>query len=144
MAAVEAALPADLAIMTAAVSDWRVAGAADTKIKKQPGEGPPALSLVEAPDILRTLATRAERRPALVIGFAAETQSVIDYAKSKLERKSLDMIIANDVSGNDIGFNSDDNAVQVIASNWDKSYPTMSKTQLARELVNDIAKAIKD
>jgi phosphopantothenoylcysteine decarboxylase / phosphopantothenate---cysteine ligase len=98
LAAVERVLPADVAILTAAVSDWRVAGAADTKIKKQAGEGPPALSLVETPDILRTLATRAQDRPALVIGFAAETGQLEARAAAKLEAKGCDWIVGNDVS----------------------------------------------
>ncbi|MFW2342465.1 bifunctional phosphopantothenoylcysteine decarboxylase/phosphopantothenate--cysteine ligase CoaBC [Brevundimonas sp.] len=96
--AVDHALPADLAVLTAAVSDWRVAGPADTKIKKQAGEGPPALSLVETPDILRTLSTRSHGRPSLVIGFAAETGQLEARAAAKLKAKGCDWIVGNDVS----------------------------------------------
>ncbi|MGL1724221.1 phosphopantothenoylcysteine decarboxylase domain-containing protein, partial [Vibrio parahaemolyticus] len=89
-------LPADAAVMVAAVADWRVAPAAQ-KLKKSPA-GPPTLALVENPDILATLATRADR-PRLVIGFAAETERVIEHAIAKRQRKGADWIVANDVSG---------------------------------------------
>lgn len=137
LAAVEAALPADLAIMTAAVSDWRVAGAADTKIKKQPGEGPPALSLVEAPDILRTLATRAERRPALVIGFAAETGQLEARAAAKLETKGCDWIVGNDVSEGVFG--RDDTRVIVFRKGEaPEPWPETTKTAVADRLVRAV------
>lgn len=97
-AAVEEALPADLAVLTAAVSDWRVAGAADSKIKKQAGEGPPTLTLVENPDILKGLSCHPGQRPALVIGFAAETGQLEARAAHKLESKGCDWIVGNDVS----------------------------------------------
>ena len=95
--AVEAALPADVAIFAAAVADWRTAEPKGQKIKKT-GKGAPELSLVENPDILATIAHDKSRRPKLVIGFAAETENVIENAKAKLARKGCDWIIANDVS----------------------------------------------
>jgi len=97
LAAVEAALPADVAIFAAAVADWRVAQASGQKIKKG-AAGTPTLALTENPDILSTVAHMKTKRPALVIGFAAETERVVEHAKQKLERKGCDWILANDVS----------------------------------------------
>src|SRR5690606_23540656 len=108
--AVEANLPADAAVMVAAVADWRV-DAADRKIKKTSGSLP-ALSLVENPDILATVA-RGAQRPGLVVGFAAETDHVLEHAASKLERKGCDWIVANDVSGDVMG--SDTNTIHIIS-----------------------------
>ena len=98
LAACEAALPADVAVCAAAVADWRVAEAADQKIKKQAGADAPALTLIPNPDILATLAQAGPRRPRLVIGFAAETERVVEHATAKLARKGCDWIVANDVS----------------------------------------------
>ena len=108
--AVFAALPADAAILVAAVADWRVE-AAGQKIKK--GAGAPVLRLVENPDILATLA-KDPRRPALLIGFAAETEKVIDHATAKRERKNVDWIVANDVSGDVMG--GSNNAVHIVTA----------------------------
>jgi phosphopantothenoylcysteine decarboxylase / phosphopantothenate---cysteine ligase len=94
---VEAALPADIAIFAAAVADWRVANAGAQKLKKT-ATGMPPLQLVENPDILATISKLGEKRPALVIGFAAETENLIENAKAKLARKGCDWIVANDVS----------------------------------------------
>jgi len=137
LAAVEAALPADLAILTAAVSDWRVAGAADTKIKKQAGEGPPALSLVETPDILRTLAIRAEGRPALVIGFAAETGQLEARAAAKLETKGCDWIVGNDVSEGVFG-RDDTRVVLFRTGETPEPWPETTKTAVADRLVRAV------
>lgn len=137
LAAVEAALPADLAILTAAVSDWRVAGAADTKIKKQPGEGPPTLSLMETPDILRTLATRAERRPALVIGFAAETGQLEARAAAKLEAKGCDWIVGNDVSEGVFG-RDETRVVLFRKGEAPEPWPETTKTAVADRLVRAV------
>jgi len=106
-AAVERALPADIAIFVAAVADWRMDKEANEKIKKDANGTPPALKMVVNPDILKSVGTRIKNRPTLVIGFAAETQNVLDYANDKITRKNLDMIVANDVSNKDIGFNSE-------------------------------------
>ena len=97
LAAVEQALPADIAVFAAAVADWRTANAAREKIKKTGGQAPSS-TLVENPDILATVARRKSERPRLVVGFAAETDRVIEHAKAKLARKGCDWIVANDVS----------------------------------------------
>lgn len=136
--AVRRALPADIAVMVAAVADWRVAQAADQKLKKR-GSEPPALLLTENPDILATLAT-GPNRPPLVIGFAAETQDVIRYATEKRKRKGADWIIANDVSGDVMG--GDVNAVHIVRADDVISLPEMPKEDVARALVERFADAL--
>jgi phosphopantothenoylcysteine decarboxylase/phosphopantothenate--cysteine ligase len=113
LAAVEAALPVDIAVFAAAVADWRVAEAGAQKIKKGPG-GTPKLALVENPDILATVAHLKARRPRLVIGFAAETEHVIEHARAKLDRKGCDWIVANDVSPATGIMGGDRNTVHLI------------------------------
>ena len=135
-AAVEAALPADGAVLVAAVADWRVAAAAQ-KLKKQGGT--PALQLVENPDILASLA-RHERRPRLVVGFAAETERVIEHAQAKLARKGADWIVANDVSGTVMG--GEANAVHLVRADGVESWPEAPKTEVARLLAARIAEAL--
>lgn len=137
LAAAERALPADLAILTAAVSDWRVAGAADTKIKKQAGEGPPALSLVETPDILKSLATRKTDRPALVVGFAAETGQLEARAAAKLKAKGCDWIVGNDVSEGVFG--RDETRVVLFRHGAaPEPWPETTKTAVADRLVRAV------
>ncbi|MEC3948446.1 bifunctional phosphopantothenoylcysteine decarboxylase/phosphopantothenate--cysteine ligase CoaBC [Sphingobium sp. HWE2-09] len=139
MAAVEAALPADVAIMVAAVADWRAADAADQKIKKD-GSGQPApLALVENPDILATLGHHSQR-PALLIGFAAETQQIATHAEAKLAKKGADWIVANDVSGDVMG--GDANTVQIVTATGIESWPTMPKAQVADTLIEKVAHAL--
>lgn len=135
-AAVEAALPADGAVLVAAVADWRVAAAAQ-KLKKQGGT--PALQLVENPDILAGLA-RHERRPRLVVGFAAETERVIEHAQAKLARKGADWIVANDVSGTVMG--GEANAVHLVRADGVESWPESPKAEVARLLAARIAEAL--
>ena len=135
---VRQALPADIAVMVAAVADWRVAQAADQKLKKR-GSAPPALLLTENPDILATLAT-GPNRPPLVIGFAAETQDVVRYATEKRKRKGADWIIANDVSGDVMG--GDVNAVHIVRADDVISLPEMPKEDVARALVERFADAL--
>lgn len=135
--AVEQALPANIAILTAAVSDWRVADAAETKIKKQAGEGPPALSLVETPDILKALATRAEGRPALVIGFAAETGQLEARAAAKLETKGCDWIVGNDVSEGVFG-RDDTRVILFRKGEAPEPWPETTKTAVADRLVGAV------
>jgi phosphopantothenoylcysteine synthetase/decarboxylase len=135
--AVEAALPADAAVMVAAVADWRVE-AAEQKIKKGP-EGPPVLRLVENPDILAGL-SRSPRRPRLVIGFAAETEQVIDHAKAKLARKGADWIVANDVSGDVMG--GERNAVHLVTATGVKSWSDAPKDAVASRLAARIDAAL--
>lgn len=135
--AVTAALPADIAVMTAAVADWRVDGVASGKIKKAPG-GPPALALIENPDILATIAAAGTDRPSLVIGFAAETADLEVNARAKLSRKGCDWIVANDVSGSVFG--ADDNRVTLLTRDGSREdWPRQSKVDVARQLVDRIA-----
>ena len=143
LVAVEAALPADAAIFAAAVADWRVAEAGPQKIKKQAGETTPRLSLVENPDILATVAKRRKGRPELVIGFAAETEKVIDHARAKLRRKGCDWILANDVSPASGVMGGDSNTVHLLsASGAVETWPTQSKEAVAAALVTRIADAL--
>jgi phosphopantothenoylcysteine decarboxylase/phosphopantothenate--cysteine ligase len=143
LAAVEAALPADAAVFCAAVADWRTTGEGAEKMKKDKG-GPPALSLVENPDILATVAHRTEGRPILVVGFAAETQKVIEHAKAKLARKGCDWIVANDVSAATGIMGGDSNTVHLVSAAGVESWPTMSKDAVARALAQRIAESLKD
>ncbi|PAU87030.1 bifunctional phosphopantothenoylcysteine decarboxylase/phosphopantothenate--cysteine ligase CoaBC [Pseudomonas sp. WN033] len=140
LAACEAALPADLFIASAAVADYRPAECADNKLKKDPGcEDGLTLTLVRNPDILATLAGH-DQRPRWCVGFAAETDDVLNYAAGKLQRKNLDLIIANDVSQPGIGFNSDDNAVTLIDRQLQQhALPHASKAKLARQIITFIA-----
>lgn len=141
-AAVDGALPADIAILVAAVADWRVCDAAGQKIKKTGGALQP-LQLVENPDILAGLAHHPHR-PALLIGFAAETENVIAHAQAKLARKGCDWIIANDVSGvlGQSVMGGSDNAVHVITRNGVESWVSLPKHEVARKLMEKIADAV--
>jgi len=148
LAAVRSALPVDLAFFAAAVADWRVEGAADQKIKKGKGGGPTALSLVENPDILKTIASSSKARPSLVVGFAAETTKVIEHAQAKLARKGADWIVANDVShGSGIGgaggvMGGNRNVVHIVRSSGVETWPEMDKGEVAEKLVAAAAAAI--
>ncbi|MGZ9115003.1 MAG: bifunctional phosphopantothenoylcysteine decarboxylase/phosphopantothenate--cysteine ligase CoaBC, partial [Brevundimonas sp.] len=135
--AVEAALPADIAVMSAAVADWRVDGVASGKIKKAPG-GPPSLALIENPDILAGISAPGKRRPGLVVGFAAETRELEANARSKLSRKGCDWIVGNDVS--DDVFGADGNTVTLFTRDGSaESWPRQSKAEVARKLAARIA-----
>ncbi|MBD2857426.1 bifunctional phosphopantothenoylcysteine decarboxylase/phosphopantothenate--cysteine ligase CoaBC [Spongiibacter sp. KMU-158] len=125
----------EIFIACAAVADYRPVAAADQKIKKS--QASMSIELVRNPDIVSTVASHAQR--PFTVGFAAETQDVLHYAKDKLQRKNLDMIIANDVSNSEIGFNADQNAVTAIWPKGETSLPQASKTQLARQLIALIA-----
>ena len=140
LAACEAALPADIAVCVAAVSDWRPETAAGSKMKKGAG-GPPAISLVENPDILATL-SRSARRPRLVVGFAAETDDVEAYAQAKLARKGCDWIVANDVSiAGTMG--GDDNAVSIVTAGGVERWDRTAKSEVARKLALRMAQALE-
>jgi len=141
LAAVEVALPADAAVFTAAVADWRVAGAAEEKIKKQ-GGGAPSLNLVENPDILATVSRMKAGRPQLVVGFAAETEKVLAHAQAKLARKGCDWIVANDVSPEGGVMGGDRNTVHLVTAEGVEDWPTMGKDEVARRLVARIADAL--
>ncbi|MBY0298637.1 MAG: bifunctional phosphopantothenoylcysteine decarboxylase/phosphopantothenate--cysteine ligase CoaBC [Methylobacterium sp.] len=139
LAAVEAALPADIAVFAAAVADWRPAAEAGEKIKKGPG-GPPGLALTENPDILATIAQRAAGRPPLVVGFAAETQAVVDNARAKIARKGCDLIVANDVSAATGVMGGDRNTVLLVGRDGSvETWPTLDKDEVARRLVARLA-----
>jgi phosphopantothenoylcysteine decarboxylase/phosphopantothenate--cysteine ligase len=138
LAACEAALPVEVAVCAAAVADWRVAEAAAQKLKKG-AAAPPALVLAENPDILAMLSRPGPRRPRLVVGFAAETEALIDNAKAKRARKGCDWIVANDVSPATGTFGGDANAVHVINASGVDSWPPMGKDEVARRLAQRIA-----
>ena len=136
--AVEAALPADAFIAAAAVADWRAETVASQKIKKQSSESP-KLQLVENPDILAEIAKKTAMRPAVVIGFAAETENVTANAMSKLQRKRCDLIIANSVAEGTSTFGGETNQVQVIDARGAESWPPMSKTEVANGIMRRLA-----
>lgn len=143
--AVEAALPADVAIFAAAVADWRVASEGGQKLKKTDAAIPP-LQLVENPDILATISKLKENRPPLVIGFAAETEHLIENAKAKFARKGCDWIVANDVSPATGVMGGDRNTVHLLTREGERvhvdSWPIMTKDEVATALVAHIAKAV--
>jgi phosphopantothenoylcysteine decarboxylase/phosphopantothenate--cysteine ligase len=139
--AVLSALPADIAVMVAAVADWRVATSAEQKIKKQPGEAPPPLELTENPDILKTVGHHG-MRPRLVVGFAAETENVEENGKGKLERKGADLIVANDVSPETGIMGGDRNRVKLISRDGVEGWPDLSKDEVAERLALWIATQI--
>ncbi|RMD49334.1 MAG: bifunctional phosphopantothenoylcysteine decarboxylase/phosphopantothenate--cysteine ligase CoaBC [Alphaproteobacteria bacterium] len=139
--AVEAALPADAFVAAAAVADWRVAEAAAQKLKKGAG-GAPTLTLAENPDILATVARHPERRPRLVVGFAAETENVLDHAREKRRRKGCDWIVANDVSPGTGIMGGAENAVTLITPEGEESWPRLPKEEVARRLAARIAEAL--
>lgn len=141
LAAVEAALPADVAVFCAAVADWHVASEGSQKIKKTQA-GPPVLALVENPDILATIARMAQGRPRLVVGFAAETQDIRENAEAKLARKGCDWIVANDVSPSGGVMGGDRNTVLLVTRDGEEAWPTMDKDAVARALVERIAAAL--
>jgi len=141
LAAVMNALPADVAVFAAAVADWRPAKAQLNKIKKDPG-GAPKLALTENPDILATVAHNTKRRPHLVIGFAAETDHIIEHAKAKLARKGCDWILANDVSAECGVMGGDRNTVHLVTAQGVESWPPQSKEDVARGLVARIAETL--
>jgi phosphopantothenoylcysteine decarboxylase/phosphopantothenate--cysteine ligase len=142
LAAVEKALPVDVAIFAAAVADWRTDHAEAQKLKKRAG-ATPQLALVENPDILSTIAHRSRERPRLVIGFAAETENVVDNARAKLARKGCDWILANDVSlesgiaGGVMG--GDRNAITLVTAKGAEPWPEQSKDEVAHLLIQRIA-----
>ncbi|MBO0753885.1 MAG: bifunctional phosphopantothenoylcysteine decarboxylase/phosphopantothenate synthase, partial [Bradyrhizobiaceae bacterium] len=141
LAAVERALPVDVAVFAAAVADWRIAAPDAQKIKKGAG-GVPQLDLVENPDILSTVAHKTLDRPPLVVGFAAETEHVIDNARSKLARKGCDWIVANDVSPATGIMGGDRNSVHLVTRDGVESWPEQDKQTVADRLVARIAAAL--
>ncbi|MBL4614641.1 MAG: bifunctional phosphopantothenoylcysteine decarboxylase/phosphopantothenate--cysteine ligase CoaBC [Magnetovibrio sp.] len=136
--AVDAVLPVDIAVCAAAVADWRVDGEAEQKIKKS-GTQSPSFSTVQNPDILASLSIPGAARPRLVVGFAAETESVIEHARAKLAKKGCDWICANDVSSSTNTFGGDDNTVHLVTRTGVDDWPRQSKLCVARQLARRIA-----
>jgi phosphopantothenoylcysteine decarboxylase/phosphopantothenate--cysteine ligase len=141
LAACEAALPVDIAVMAAAVADWHVEIAAGHKLKKD-GGGPPVLRLAENPDILATIAVRGNDRPRLVIGFAAETDDIVANARAKRRRKGCDWILANDVSPGTGTFGGDRNTIHLVDADGVEDWPVMTKRDVAARLARRIAAAL--
>jgi phosphopantothenoylcysteine decarboxylase/phosphopantothenate--cysteine ligase len=140
--AVEAALPADAAVMAAAVADWRVANESASKIKKVAGAGAPVMEFAENPDILKSVAQSLDRRPRLVVGFAAETDDVLAHAQAKRARKGCDWIVANDVSPGTGIMGGAENAVTLITAAGVEEWPRLPKDEVARRLARKIAEAL--
>jgi phosphopantothenoylcysteine decarboxylase/phosphopantothenate--cysteine ligase len=138
LAATEAAMPADIAVFAAAVADWRPASAPARKIKKD-GGAPAPLPLLENPDILAAIAQRASGRPALVVGFAAETDDVVEHATRKLMRKGCDLIVANDVGVEGV-MGGLRNTVHLVTRDGVETWPTLAKDEVARRLVERISR----
>ncbi len=139
--ACKAALPVDVAVCAAAVADWRVDAAANNKLKKKGGK-PPALELVENPDILASLAAAGNARPRLVVGFAAETEQVVENARAKLKKKGCDWIVANDVSPATGTFGGDSNTVHVVSAGGVEDWPPLSKEDVAQRLARRIGEQL--
>ena len=142
LAACEAALPVDAAVCAAAVADWRVAETAARKIKKA-GAPAPVLTLTENPDILSAIAKAGNRRPRLVVGFAAETDKVLDNALAKRQAKGCDWIVANDVSPGTGAIGGDANTVHLITVGGVENWPPMSKPAVAERLAERISEALE-
>lgn len=140
-AAVEAALPVDAGVFAAAVADWHVSSASDRKLKKTK-DGLPSLSFAENPDILRTVSQMDSGRPPLVVGFAAETNDVLENATAKRARKGCDWIVANDVSPETGIMGGSENAVTVISAKGADAWPRMGKDAVAAKLADQIAAAL--
>ena len=144
LAACREALPVDVAVCAAAVADWRVATPANRKIKRGSGKTTPSLDLIENPDILATLAGLKRGRPTLVVGFAAETDSIIDHATAKRVTKGCDWIVANDVSQETGVFGGDHNTVHLIDEAGTETWAKTSKTEVAEKLAARIADRIAE
>jgi phosphopantothenoylcysteine decarboxylase / phosphopantothenate---cysteine ligase len=140
--AVEALLPADAAIFVAAVADWRPEREAGEKIKKVAGSGAPVLAMVENPDILADIGHH-KQRPYLVVGFAAETQNLIDNATAKLKKKGADLIVANDVSAENGVMGGERNRVRILSKSGVDEWPDLSKDEVAARLAALIADRLK-
>ncbi len=142
LAAVEAALPADIGVFVAAVADWRVENAATQKMKKG-ADGPPTLTMAENPDILKTVGHH-KLRPKIVVGFAAETQNVVEYGAAKLAKKGADFIVANDVSAGSAIFGGDENTVTILTQSGAMAWPKLTKSEVASRLAALIAEQLNN
>jgi len=141
LGACESALPVDVAVFTAAVSDWRPDKIFNSKLKKREGGSVPEIRLAANPDILSGIA-RSPRRPALVIGFAAETENIVSYAQAKRVKKNCDWILANDVSPSTGIMGGDTNTVHLVTASGVEDWPQMSKAEIGRTLAGRIARAL--
>jgi phosphopantothenoylcysteine decarboxylase/phosphopantothenate--cysteine ligase len=144
LAAAQAALPADIAVFAAAVADWKPKDAALEKLKKQADHDELELRFVKNPDILATIA-QGEPRPGLVVGFAAETENLVDNARAKRQKKQVDWILANDVSGGAV-FGAANNAVTLVTGDGAddvETWPELSKSQVAARLVARMVEALE-
>jgi phosphopantothenoylcysteine decarboxylase/phosphopantothenate--cysteine ligase len=139
LAACEASLPVDVGVFAAAVADWKVARPANQKIKKDDSGRTPALELAANPDILQSMSHAGAKRPKLLIGFAAETENLIAFAKAKLERKGCDWILANDVSPDRGTFGGDRNTIHLVTKETNEDWPDLSKSEVADRLGQRIA-----
>jgi len=139
LAACEASLPVDVGVFAAAVADWKVAKPANQKLKKDDSGRTPNLELAANPDILQSMSHAGAKRPKLVIGFAAETENLIAFAKAKLERKGCDWILANDVSPDRGTFGGDRNTIHLVTQNQSEDWPDLSKLEVADRLGQRIA-----
>ena len=140
LSACQGEMPADIAIFTAAVADWRVASQAPEKLKKS-GDGPHQLTLAENPDILATI-SRGTPRPEIVVGFAAETEKITEHAAQKLKKKGCDLIVANDVSRESGVFGGDSNMVQLISPAGVEAWPRMTKDEVAEKLMERLTQML--
>jgi phosphopantothenoylcysteine decarboxylase/phosphopantothenate--cysteine ligase len=143
LTACQQALPVDIAVCAAAVSDWRIAQPAVQKMKKQTDAAVPTLELTENPDILATLCRPGNQRPRLVIGFAAETNRVREHAEEKRRRKGCDWILANDVSPGTGTFGGDENVIHLVSGNGVEDWPSMTKRAVAERLAERIADSLE-
>ncbi len=140
--ATQQALPADIAVFTAAVADWRVDNCAGQKLKKDGTGNPPPLKLAQNPDILATVAALKKNRPRLVVGFAAETENVVGNAQKKLKAKGCDLVVANDVSAQSGVMGGERNTVHLVSGDGVEDWPDLDKHEVARRLVETLAKRL--
>jgi phosphopantothenoylcysteine decarboxylase/phosphopantothenate--cysteine ligase len=140
--ACRAALPADIAVCAAAVADWRAAEVAPQKLKKKAGEAPPALQFAQNPDILACLGNLGAQRPRLLVGFAAETERLVDHAQAKLAAKKCDLIVANDVSAGTGTFGGDANRVWLVEKDKVTEWPPLSKKDVAARLAQALSERL--
>jgi phosphopantothenoylcysteine decarboxylase/phosphopantothenate--cysteine ligase len=139
LAACQSSLPVDVAVFAAAVADWNVVKPANHKIKKDDSARPPVLELAANPDILKTVSNAGINRPKLVIGFAAETENLVEFARAKLRAKGCDWILANDVSQGTGTFGGDRNTIHLVTRDASEDWPTLSKPEVAERLGRQIA-----
>ncbi|HMA48467.1 MAG TPA: bifunctional phosphopantothenoylcysteine decarboxylase/phosphopantothenate--cysteine ligase CoaBC [Magnetospirillaceae bacterium] len=143
-AACRAALPADIAVCAAAVADWRASEVAPQKLKKRADEAPPALQFAQNPDILAGLGSLGPGRPRLLVGFAAETENLVEHAQAKLAAKKCDLIVANDVSTGTGTFGGDANRVWLVEKDKVTEWPPLSKKDIASRLAARLAQALSE